>query len=98
MTREVSVGDAGEFLNRIKQYLLKNGLKEAELRKRAAWRLTMKENIRGSKSSISKARSYADIGDFWDHHNLTEFRSKTRKVKVTTPKRIRRPSVRKDIL
>jgi len=37
----------------------------------------MKEN----KSSISKAQSYAEIGEFWDKHDLSEFWDKTRKVK-----------------
>ena len=33
-----------------------------------------------SKSSTSKARSYADIGEFWDEHDLTDYWGKTRKV------------------
>jgi hypothetical protein len=37
--------------------------------------------MKKSKSSISKARSYAEIGDFWDKHDLSDFWSKTRKVK-----------------
>ena len=37
--------------------------------------------MKKSKSSISKARSYAEIGEFWDKHDLSEFWSKTRKVK-----------------
>ena len=33
------------------------------------------------KSSISKARSYAEIGEFWDEHDLSDYWGKTRKVK-----------------
>jgi hypothetical protein len=33
------------------------------------------------KSSISKARSYADIWKFWDEHDLSDFWEKTRRVK-----------------
>jgi hypothetical protein len=33
------------------------------------------------KSSISKARSYPEIGEFWDKHDLSDYWSKTRKVK-----------------
>lgn len=38
--------------------------------------------MRKSKSSISKARSYAEIGEFWDRQNLSNYWGKTRKVKV----------------
>src|SRR5262245_19362641 len=37
----------------------------------------MKKNT----SSISKARSYAEIGEFWDEHDLSDYWGKTRKVK-----------------
>jgi len=37
--------------------------------------------MRKSKSSISKARSYAEIGEFWDKHDLSDYWSKTKKVK-----------------
>ena len=37
--------------------------------------------MKKGKSSISKARSYAEIGEFWDKHDLSDFWSKTRKVK-----------------
>ena len=37
--------------------------------------------MKKNKSSISKARSYAKIGEFWDQHDLTHFWHKTRKVK-----------------
>ena len=37
--------------------------------------------MRKSKSSISKARSYAEIGEFWDKHDLSDYWSKARKVK-----------------
>jgi len=34
-----------------------------------------------SKSSISKAQSYKEIGEFWDDHELTEFWDQTQPVK-----------------
>jgi hypothetical protein len=37
--------------------------------------------MKKSKSSISKARSYAEIGEFWDEHDLSDFWKKTKKVK-----------------
>ena len=37
--------------------------------------------MKKSKSSISKARSYTEIGEFWDKHDLSDYWSKTRKVK-----------------
>ena len=33
-----------------------------------------------SKSSISKAQSYKEIGEFWDAHELTEFWDQTQPV------------------
>lgn len=32
------------------------------------------------KSSLSRASSYKEIGDFWDSHDLSEFWDKTRKI------------------
>jgi hypothetical protein len=37
--------------------------------------------MKKNKSSISKARSYAEIGEFWDEHDLSDYWHKTRKVK-----------------
>jgi CopG antitoxin of type II toxin-antitoxin system len=37
--------------------------------------------MKKSKSAISKARSYAEIGEFWDEHDLDDFWQKTRNVK-----------------
>jgi hypothetical protein len=37
--------------------------------------------MRRSKSSVSKARSYKEIGEFWDEHDLSDFWRKTKKVK-----------------
>jgi CopG antitoxin of type II toxin-antitoxin system len=34
-----------------------------------------------NKSSISRARSYREIGEFWEVHDLSDFWSKTKKVK-----------------
>ena len=34
-----------------------------------------------TKISISKARSYAEIGEFWDEHDLSDYWGKTRRVK-----------------
>ncbi len=36
--------------------------------------------MRKYKSSISKAGSYKEIGEFWDTHDLTEFWQRTRKA------------------
>jgi hypothetical protein len=33
--------------------------------------------MRKNSTSISKASSYADIGDFWDNHDLTDFMGQT---------------------
>jgi CopG antitoxin of type II toxin-antitoxin system len=37
--------------------------------------------MKKNKSSISKGRSYGEIGEFWDEHDLSDYWSKTRKVK-----------------
>ena len=37
--------------------------------------------MKKGKSSISKAHSYAEIGEFWDEHDLSDFWKKTKKVK-----------------
>ncbi len=37
--------------------------------------------MKKNRSSISRARSYAQIGEFWDKHDLSDFWKKTRKVK-----------------
>jgi hypothetical protein len=34
-----------------------------------------------NKSSLSKAHSYKDIGDFWDTHDLSEFWDRTKSVR-----------------
>ncbi|HLB74112.1 MAG TPA: CopG family antitoxin [Sedimentisphaerales bacterium] len=41
----------------------------------------MKRNS-SRKSSISKARTYAAIGDFWDTHDLSDFWDKTRSARA----------------
>ena len=38
--------------------------------------------MKKNKSSISKAQSYAEIGEFWDRHDLSDYWTKTRKVKL----------------
>ena len=38
--------------------------------------------MKKNKTSISKARSYAQIGEFWDKHDLSDYWGKTRNVKV----------------
>ena len=38
--------------------------------------------MKKSKSSISEARSYTDIGEFWDKHDLSDVWGKTRRVRV----------------
>jgi hypothetical protein len=37
--------------------------------------------MKKAKSSISKARSYAKIGEYWDQHELSDAWGKTKKVK-----------------
>ena len=37
--------------------------------------------MKKGKSSISKAQSYAEIGEFWDEHDLSDYWGKMRKVK-----------------
>jgi hypothetical protein len=37
--------------------------------------------MKKAKSSISKARSYAAIGEYWDQHDLSDAWGKSRKVK-----------------
>jgi len=37
--------------------------------------------MKRDKSSISKARSYKEIGEFWDSHDLSEYWNQTRSVK-----------------
>jgi hypothetical protein len=34
------------------------------------------------RSSVSKARTYAEIGAFWDEHDLSDFWGKTRPVRA----------------
>ena len=36
--------------------------------------------MKKNKSSVSKAHSYAAMGEFWDAHDLNDFWDKTRKV------------------
>ena len=36
--------------------------------------------MKKSKSSVSKARSYAEIGEFWDEHDLGDFWTRTKKI------------------
>lgn len=37
--------------------------------------------MKKGKSSISKARSHSEIGEFWDTHDLGDFWGKTRRTK-----------------
>ena len=36
--------------------------------------------MKKTKSSISKARSYAAIGEYWDQHDLSDAWGKSKKV------------------
>jgi hypothetical protein len=36
--------------------------------------------MKKDRSSISKAKSYKEIGDFWDTHDLSDFWDQTKKV------------------
>jgi len=47
----------------------------------------MKENDRrkrspGRRSSVSKAQTYAAIGEFWDEHDLSDFWGQTRPARA----------------
>ena len=37
--------------------------------------------MKKNKSSVSKAQSYAEIGEFWDKHDLSEYWDGTKKVR-----------------
>ena len=37
--------------------------------------------MRRGKSSISKVKSYKEIGEFWDIHDLSEFWDQTKRIK-----------------
>ena len=37
--------------------------------------------MKRNRSSISKVSSYAEIGEFWDKHDLSDFWGKTRRVR-----------------
>jgi hypothetical protein len=37
--------------------------------------------MKKNESSLSKARSYAEIGEYWDKHDLSDVWGKTKKVK-----------------
>jgi hypothetical protein len=45
-----------------------------------------------SKSSVSKASSYAEIGEFWDQHDLGDYEDQTYPVEfdvhLTSPSRV----------
>ena len=45
-------------------------------------KISHKKRSTSKKSSISKAGTYAEIGDFWDEHNLSDYWDKTRAVGV----------------
>jgi len=54
---------------------------------RATFRRDMRSNDRrtrrvGCRSGVSKARTYAEIGEFWDEQDLSDFWSKTRPVRA----------------
>ncbi len=36
--------------------------------------------MKKDRSSMSKAKSYKEIGDFWDAHDLSDFWDQTKKV------------------
>jgi len=43
---------------------------------------TTVKDMKQNKSSLSKARSYAEIGEFWGEHDLSGFWEKNQKGKV----------------
>ncbi len=38
--------------------------------------------MRKSRSTISKAKSYKEIGNFWDTHDLSDYWDQTREVEI----------------
>jgi hypothetical protein len=55
--------------------------------------------MKKNKTSISKAGSYAEIGEYWDEHDLSDVWGKTKKVKfevVAEPEAIYYP-IEKDL-
>jgi hypothetical protein len=48
-------------------------LKKAHLLRRETSPEAREEDMKKSKSSISKARSYAEIGEFWDEQDLSDY-------------------------
>jgi hypothetical protein len=42
----------------------------------------MGETNRRRETSISKASSYVEIGEFWNEHDLSDYWGKTTKVKI----------------
>jgi hypothetical protein len=42
----------------------------------------MAEINRRCETSISKARAYVEIGEFWNEHDLSDYWGKTKKVKI----------------
>ena len=47
----------------------------------ADYALVQGGRVLGVVEAISKARSYAEIGEFWDEHDLSDYWDNTRKVK-----------------
>ena len=45
------------------------------------WRKLNRKNMNRSRSSLSKARSYKEISEFWDNHDLTDFWDRTKSAK-----------------
>jgi hypothetical protein len=41
-----------------------------------------KKQVGRRESSVSKARTYAEIGDFWDEHDLSDYWGSTRLVRA----------------
>ncbi|MDI6447734.1 CopG family antitoxin [Anaerobaca lacustris] len=41
-----------------------------------------KRRVTRRKSSVSEARTYAEIGDFWDEHDLSDYWDATRFIRV----------------
>jgi hypothetical protein len=37
--------------------------------------------MKRNRSSVSKARSYAELGEYWDKHDLSDVWAKTKRVK-----------------
>lgn len=49
----------------------------------------MKKSKTGKISSISKVKTYEEMGEFWDNHEFTEFQDQVHEVKMDVDIQVR---------